>query len=391
MDSIYFSLYNLRPEVWVSAVLAIVAMLWLLTLYRLRIARVSKEAVKEKEEEEIVDRPLPPISVIVHANDNAGALAAILPEIFNQDYPADFEVIVVNDGSAEDVKDVVARLAIAHRNLYQTFIPDQAHNLSRKKLGISLGVKAARYPYVILTCAECRIGSDRWLREMAIPFAKGRDVSLGFARIGGISRNNRYDEVMVGVKWLSAAMAGKPYRGTGYNIGYSKELFFEAKGFSKSLTLHYGDDDLFINQITTASNTGVVLAPGSVLTVEWPDPNRLLRDLRLRHCFTERFLPQSSARFFAFSTFMMWIWFVAIVVGISFSLPNALPGCFFLATIAGLWIPLVKVWRGAGAVLGIYLPKWSLPIAIMGRWVRTLDYNARCGRASRRNYTWLQK
>lgn len=390
MDSIYFSLYNLQPVVWICAVVAVAAMLWLLSVYRGRVVSVSDAAAGDVDEPD--DAAFPPVSIIVHANDNAGALGAFLPEIFRQDYPAPFEVIVVNDGSAEDVRDLVDRLSLQYRNLYQTFVPEQAHNLSRKKLGISLGIKAARNPYVILTCAECRVASDRWLRFMATPFAKGKDVSLGFARIDGLGgMKNRYDEAATAVKWLSEALAGKPYRGIGYNIGYSRALFFEAKGFSRSLTFHYGDDDLFINQIATGGNTGVVLDPGSVLAVEWHDPRRLLRDLRMRHCFTERFLPKGASRFFAFSTIMLWIWLGAVVTGIVFSLPNALPACFFAALVPALWIPLVKAWRNAGAVLGIGLPAWRLPFAMMGRWRRSLNYGLRCGRTSRRNYTWLQK
>lgn len=279
-----------------------------------------------------------------------------------------------------------------HHNLRQTFIPDEAHNLSRRKLGISLGVKAARYQHVVLTCAECRIKSDLWLRHMAVPFAKGLDVSLGFAYIDGVKEGlNRYDEAMVGVQWLSAALLGKPYRGTGYNLGYNRDLFFKAKGFSKSLTLHYGDDDLFINQIATGDNTGVVLTPGSVVAVEWPDPKRHLRDLRLRHCFTARFLPKGVSRLFGFSTLMAWLWLAGVVAGIVFSLPNALPGCVFLLTVPVLWIPLVKAWRKAGAALEIRIPAWRLPLFIMWHWSRSLHYRLRCGRASRRNYTWLQK
>lgn len=390
MDSIYFSLHNLLPVVWVCAGAALIAMLWLLTAYRRRVASVAASA--KSVACGVAETDFPPLSVVVHAGDNATALAAMLPEIFGQDYPAPVEVIVVNDGSAEDVKDLVDRLGMEHRNLYQTFVPDQAHNLSRKKLGISLGVKAAHNPYVILTCAECRIASTGWLREMAAPFAKGKEVSLGYARIDGVKKGkDRYDEAAAGVKWLSEALAGKPFRGTGYNIGYSRELFFKAKGFSKSLTFHYGDDDLFINQIATAGNSAVVLAPGSVLAVNCRDPRRLLRDLRLRHCFTERFLPQRGARFFAFSALMMWVWLVAVVAGIVFSLPNALPACFFMATVVGLWIPLTKVWKSAGEALGIRLAAWCLPVQIMWRWGRTLNYRMRCGRASRRNYTWLQR
>jgi len=73
------------------------------------------------------DSELPGVSVIVYANDNAAELREMLPEVLNQNYPAGkLEVIVVNDGSVDDITDVVNYLGQEYRNLYITFVPDQA-------------------------------------------------------------------------------------------------------------------------------------------------------------------------------------------------------------------------------------------------------------------------
>lgn len=389
MDQIFFSAHNLLPAVWISAAVALLSLLWLVTVYRSRVSRPAKAAVRETD---VPDEAFPAVSVIVYANDNALALARLLPVIFGQDYPAPFEVVVVNDGSVEDVTDVVNRLSLDHKNLYLTFVPDEAHNLSRKKLGISLGIKAARNPYVLLTDACCAIESTSWLRHMAAPFAQGKSVSLGYARIDGLNgAMNRYDEVAEGVKWLSAAIGGHPFRGAGFNLGYSRAMFFEAKGFSRSLTLHFGDDDVFVSQIARPDNTAVVLAAGSVVSVETDNPAKTLRELRLRHCFTARFLPKGASRFFGMSALMMWLWFASVVTGIVFSLPNALPSCLFIATIPCLWVPLAIAWRKSARALGVRLNPWCVPFVSMWRCMRTLRYRLLCGRASRRNYTWLQK
>ena len=389
MDQLYFSLNNISYIVWISAGVALVSMLWLLTFYRARVIRPAKAAAKEPAAGE---GNYPAISVVVYANDNAMALGRLLPQIFGQDYPAPMEVVVVNDGSVEDVTDVVNRLSLTYKNLYQTFVPDEAHNLSRKKLGISLGIKAARNHYVVLTDAGCIIPSDTWLRKMAAPFAQGKEVSLGCACIAGLKgAMNRYDETAATVKWLSAALGGHPYRGTGFNLGYSRAAFFAAKGFSRSLTLHFGDDDVFVNQIVNSENTAVVLSHGSVLTVDCADPAKALNELRLRHSFTARFLPKGASAFFGFSTTVMWVWLAATVTGIVFSLPNVLPACVFLALIPCVWIPVAIAWRKSAAATGVALNPWSLPFVAMWRWTRTLRYRIKCGRASRRNYTWLQK
>ena len=388
MNDIYFSLNNVLPLAWLCGVVTVVAMVWLLAVYRRRVSLTG--AVQPDAASDGGD--FPSLSVIIYTCDNPVGLSGMLEHVLAQDYPAPVEVIVVNDGSSEDVTDVVNRFSVVHRNLYQTFVPDEAHNLSRKKLGISLGIKAARNPFVVLTCAECSVASSVWLREMALPFTRGKEVALGYANISGLKgAMDRFDEAAAAVKWISAAMKGKPYRGTGYNIAYSRNLFFEAKGFSKSLTFHHGDDDMFVNQIANGDNTAVVLAPGSVLSVNDHNPGGMLRELRLRHCFTGRFLPKGSARIFGFSTLLMWMWLAAVVVGIIFSLPNALPALFFVAAIPALWIPLVIAWCNAASRLGIKLPVWSLPWLMLFRCGRNLRYKSRCGCASRRNYTWLQR
>jgi hypothetical protein len=40
----------------------------------------------------------------------------------------------------------------------------------------------------------------------------------------------RYDGTMKAMQYMSFAMAGFPYMGVGRNLGYTSELFFNAKG-----------------------------------------------------------------------------------------------------------------------------------------------------------------
>lgn len=400
MEDIYFSVDNVKELVWVCMGVAALCMLWLLTAYRGRVARCRCAAMEQAERYGRVGKcgeggsepePCLGVSVIVYAVDNAKDLECILPQLFSQRYGGEVEVIVVNDGSSAEVTDVIKFFSQTHKNLYQTFVPDEAHNLSRRKLGISLGIKAARHPYVVLTGSQCSIGSDEWLSLMVGPFAEGKDVSLGFAHMARLKRmSDRFDEVATAVTWLSAALRNRPYRGIWFNLGYKRSLFFDAKGFSKSLTLHNGDDDMFVNQIVTRDNCGVVLAPGSIVEINSSRPSKFLRDLRLSHCFTGRFIPHGSRRFFGFATFVMWLWLAAIVVGIVFSLPNALPACVFAIMLPGLMIPLSLLWKRTSTALGIGLNAWLTPWFMMWQWVRNFRYAMRCGRASRHNYTWLQ-
>lgn len=387
---IYFSFSNLLTIVWICAGAAVAAMAWLLTVYASRLNLITRRRTQSQAQPE--ETAYPPVSVIVHSRDNSRGLARILPQILGQEYPAAFEVIVINDGSTSDTTDVVNLLANTHKNLHITFVPDKARNLSRKKLGISLGVKAASHPYVVLTTAECTIPSATWLKSMATPFAQGFGVSLGTAHITGLKHaSDRFDMAQTEAIWLSAALSGHPYRGTGYNIGYNRDLFFEAKGFSKSLTMRHGDDDLFIRQIITPDNCAVVLTGDSIVEVNYSNPSRELNEMRLRHSFTARFLPHGSSRLFGFSSLMLWLWLAATATGIVFSLPNALPGCIFLLLAVALWWLLGLSWRKTANAMGIRINAFAAPWLMLWHWIRTLRYTLTCGRASRRNYTWLQR
>ncbi len=109
---------------------------------------------------------LPPLSVVIYARDNARELKANLPSLLSQAYPPGFEVIVVVDDKTEHETTAVLEQYGMHPNLYKTFLPKSSRYMSRRKLAITIGVKAAKNEWIVLTDAECRPLSDKWLATM---------------------------------------------------------------------------------------------------------------------------------------------------------------------------------------------------------------------------------
>ena len=99
-----------------------------------------------------------------------------------QDYP-DFEVIVVCEATAESIEMLSERVSRRFKNVYVTFIPPGSHNLSRRKLALTLGMKAAKGELVVTTVANASIPSARWLSILLAPLcAHGPvEVSLGYS------------------------------------------------------------------------------------------------------------------------------------------------------------------------------------------------------------------
>lgn len=337
---------------------------------------------------------LPQVSVVVYCNDNPSSLTRLLEMLLSQRYEAPYEIIIVNDGSSEAIKDVFNRLALSHHNLYLTFIPDEAHNLSRRKLAITLGVKAARNRYVLFIDAASSIRSSDWLRSMARNFTDGKEVVLGYAAFGPHAdtqlgkRLRSFDTAADAVTYLSSALKGRPYRGHLDNIGFNRELFFKNKGFSRSLNLHNGVDDIFIEEIAAPGNTAVELSDASLVTLGGDSPRAFHRRWKWGHIFTGRYVSHRSRYLFSFFSALLWIGAIASVAAAFVGLPDLLPLAVMLGVGLALWIFIALTWRKAMRSLSARRLLLTVPWFVMLRPFYNLYYKIVERRHRKENFTW---
>jgi glycosyltransferase involved in cell wall biosynthesis len=235
---------------------------------------------------------LPPVSVIICAKNESENLSLFLPTILEQDYPC-FEVIVVNDGSTDETSDLLQELSLIYPNLYRTFVPENANIRSTKKLGLTIGIKAAKFDVLLFTDADCKPTSNKWIANMARNFAQNTEFVLGYGAYmhekGFMSRMISFDTLFIGIQSLGYALTGHPYMGVGRNMAYLKETFVRMKGFSKSLAIQSGDDDLFVNDGANEYNTRVEISADSVT---WSVPKSTFRSWfrqKERHLSTSAF------------------------------------------------------------------------------------------------------
>ena len=216
-----------------------------------------------------------PVSVIICAKDEADNLRRFLPTVLEQDYP-NFEVIVINDGSTDETDHLLRDMVKEYSNLRITFVPVEANNLSTKKLGLTLGIKAAKHDWLLFTDADCVPVSKNWIASMARNFTPSTDFVLGYGsylyKPNFLNRLITYDTLFIALQYLGMAIARKPYMGVGRNLAYRKEVFFKQNGFASTLHLASGDDDLMVNKAATANNTRVEISPDSI-TVSEPKTN----------------------------------------------------------------------------------------------------------------------
>lgn len=236
--------------------LLLIQVLYYACLY-LRIPRHQK-AIEERKIS--FSKEYPPLSVVIYAREQREYLEQNLPAVLEQDYPT-FEVIVITDGADDGTEDYLTQLKHRYSNLYHSFVPESSRYISHKKLGITLGIKASRYDWIVVTEPDCCPRSSQWLRLLARNFTPHTEVVLGYSCFGQtkswLNQRAAYDNLFLSMRYLGFALGGKPYMGIGRNLAYNKKLFYKSKGFSDHLNLLRGDDDLFVNRVTTHDNTRV--------------------------------------------------------------------------------------------------------------------------------------
>ena len=339
---------------------------------------------------------LPKVSVVVYSTVNEEILTEFLKQVCTQDYP-DYEVIVVCDASFETSGILSEKYAELFSNVYVTFIPPGSHNLSRRKLALTLGIKAASGDIVVTTVANAVIPSQAWLRRLTQPFTEDGEIeiSLGYSHpdFSEISAPGRKYKEFFGLltdsRWIGYALMRKPYRGDGFNLAFKRELFFRCKGYSKTMHLHTGEDDLFVNENANSFNTAVAISPETIITTVWGEgSSRIFSLRRSQYDFTARWLPLAPfVRAGAAST-SQWLIPLAGAGAAVISLPNLIPAI----AAAVVWITFMIIetsfYRKAAEQLQASRLSWQVPLFWLVKPLNNLFFRS-AHRSSRfKNFTW---
>ena len=217
-------------------------------------------AFSGKREQPIANEEVP-VSVIVCAHDEEENLRALIPLLLNQQYGS-FEVIIVEDRCNDGTFDYLLEATRLDPRLKMVRVRYLPEHVSGKKYALTLGIKAASYEWILLTDADCRPASDKWIQSMTSHFQAEKEIVIGYSPYikfpTYLNSFIRFESLVTGIQFIGAALSGRPYMGVGRNLAYRKNLFFDNKGFNKHLHVTGGDDDLFINMVATKNNTAIV-------------------------------------------------------------------------------------------------------------------------------------
>lgn len=318
----------------VVGVLATVQLLYIYVLYH----AIHRRNVAYRKGKVNGTGEKPGISVIIVASDNEQQLAENLPRVLSQDYP-DYEVIVVNDNSQDDTEELLERLSQKYPHLYTTFTSDSIRYISRQKLALTLGIKAAKKDWLVFTAPDCFPVTDQWLTNMARNFTETTDVVIGYSNYvrkpGFANLCYVYDTLLQQLRMLGLTLLGRGYMGIGRNMAYRRELFFQHKGYSRHLDLQRGEDDLFINEHISAQR--IVAEVSAEASVRCGSANSYYwKSDKLNRLFIRHKMKGIAPYLLGLETFSRLLFYTFIIIGVVYSVRFRL--WVTLGVCVGLWL-----------------------------------------------------
>lgn len=255
-----------------SAVVVALAILGSLINPFLRSLRFPQEGISAPSEEGSPSQESAcPITVLITAHDNLPELERNLPMFLRQQYPADYQVIVVCQSTDGETQDYLKRMAAENAHLYYTYIPESSRYMSRKKLQITLGVKAAKYEWIILTEPTCRPENDKWLMTMARNCKEPNHLVLGYVAFEeGTKGVRRFESIRKAYYLLRRAQHSYGYRTHMPNVAFRKSDFMKEQGYQGNLEFVRGEYDFLVNKYAPCGETAVELDCDAWLTHDAP-------------------------------------------------------------------------------------------------------------------------
>ncbi len=245
-----------------GAVVVLLAVLGSLINPFLRSLRFQKTGTAENQ---------PPVSILITAHDNLAELERNLPMFLRQQYAADYQVIVVCQSTDGETQDFLKRTAAENPHLYYTYIPESSRYMSRKKLQITLGVKAAKHEWIILTEPNCRPSNDKWLQTMVRQCQDPNHLVLGYVALDEDAKSvRRFDSIRKAYYVLRRAQQTYGYRSHMPNVAFRKSDFMKEQGYQGNLEYVRGEYDFLVNKYALYGETATELDCDAWLIREAP-------------------------------------------------------------------------------------------------------------------------
>ncbi len=366
----------------VGATVVLLAVLGSLVNPFLRKLRFEEDSNDDKRQE--------PITILITAHNHLVELQRNLPMFLQQQYD-EYQVIVVCQSTDGDTLNYLKRMAAEDPHLYYTFIPESSRYMSRKKLQITLGVKAAKYEWIILTEPTCRPMSDKWLATMARRCHEPNHLVLGYTALDDETASvRRFESIRKAYYLLRRAQCSYGYRTHMPNVAFRKSDFMKEQGYQGNLELVRGEYDFLVNKYGLCGNTDVELDNDAWLIHEEPT-DKAWHNAHLYLQASRKSLHRTSSMrtLLFFDHLVPHLSLIASIAALAYSVPMqdwVLAGCAAFSLLL-LFILRMIIANNAVKLFDDEIAMFNLPFYEYGIVWRNLANKIRYWRADKNGFT----
>lgn len=212
----------------------------------------------------------PKVSVVIISNGTAEQMDQHLPVLLTQDYAPGYEVVVVAVKGDSATEDVLKRYA-SNPHLYTTFVPGRSLFMSRAKLALTIGVKAAHNEWVLVADSRHVPQSDEWIKTMATHCDDSTDMIMGYTGYDDATTSyRRFERLREQTYFLRRAFRNEALCTKGANLMFRKSRFIQGDGYRGNLQYIQGEYDFLINKYGAQAATAVEIRPDAWLIEDEP-------------------------------------------------------------------------------------------------------------------------
>lgn len=173
------------------------------------------------------------VSVIVPAYNAQKTVGRCIEALLSQNYPREnYEVIVIDDGSADETASVVKTFPVKY--LYQK---NQGPAAAR-----NIGAKKAQGDIILFTDSDC-VPSGDWITEMTKPFGDAKVVAVkGAYKTHQTSMTARFAQLEFEERFEMLKKAESIDMVDTYSAGYRKDVFLQMGGFDPYFPVANNED-----------------------------------------------------------------------------------------------------------------------------------------------------
>lgn len=344
----------------------------------------------DKTDEPSILKGEPVTLLVTVSRRQCEALQQHLPQLLQQQYEPGFKVIVVAEKGDSDTEDIINSFS-DQPHFYATYVPQSSRYMSRKKLAVTLGVKAAQTEWIVMTDATCAPSSDHWLASLAEQCTDERNLVIGYANYDDESpAYYRFDRLQSACYLIRETERRTAYRAIGPVVAFRKSEFIAEDGFRGHLQFIRGEYDYMVNKYAQRGKTAVVTQPDA-WTIEDAPTRKEWRTSHIYYMHTRKNLAR-TARHRLLPTIDQCALHLSFLAIVGTALFAALTSRWLLCAIAVIALLLTAILRTTivrriSTAFGEQIAAWCIyPYELSNLW-HALGHRLRYHRADQFDFT----